>query len=124
MNFRAFSHLSLALFIIPLIIIGMISALDKNQTISKEENRALKKKPSFSFTKLMSGELTRDFDEYYADTFPNRSGFMKINKDINAFFSQKSTGSDNIVIINRDGDENDFKGESLLEDKEWTNSQK
>lgn len=124
MNFKTFSHISLVLFIIPLIIIGMISALDKNQTISKEENRALKHKPSFSFTKLMSGELTRDFDEYYADTFPNRSGFMKINKDINAFFSQKSTGSDNIVIINRDGDENDFKGESLLENDEWNNSQK
>jgi len=124
MNFRLFSRISVALFIIPIIIIGIISAVDKDQTVSKEENRALKHKPSFSFTKLMSGELTREFDEYYADTFPNRSGFMKISKDVNAFFSQKSAGSDNIVIINRDGDENDFRGEALLEDDEWTNSQK
>lgn len=115
MNFIIFAKLSVAFFIFPLIIIGIISAFDKDQTISKDENRALKQKPTFSFSKLMSGDLTKDFDEYYADTFPNRSGFMKINKKINSFFSQRATGSDNIVIINRDNDENDFKGEALTE---------
>lgn len=115
MNFIIFAKLSMIFFMLPLIIIGTISAFDKDQTISKDENRALKQKPTFSFSKLMSGDLTKDFDEYYADTFPNRSGFMKINKKINAFFSQRATGSDNIVIINRDNDENDFKGEALTE---------
>lgn len=115
MNFNIFSRISVALFIIPIIIIGAISVFDKDQTVSKDENRTLKQKPEFSVASLVSGDLTKDFDEYYADTFPNRSGFMKINKKINALFSQRATGSDNIVIINRDNDENDFKGEALTE---------
>ncbi|MFY9380553.1 MAG: DHHW family protein [Acutalibacteraceae bacterium] len=115
MNFNIFARISVALFVMPIIIIGAISAFDKDQTVSKDENRTLKQKPEFSVISLVSGDLTKDFDEYYADTFPNRSGFMKINKKINAFFSQRATGSDNIVIINRDNDENDFKGEALTE---------
>lgn len=115
MNFNIFARISVTLFVMPIIIIGVISAFDKDQTVSKDENRTLKQKPEFSVISLVSGDLTKDFDEYYADTFPNRSGFMKINKKINAFFSQRATGSDNIVIINRDNDENDFKGEALTE---------
>ncbi|MEG1437357.1 MAG: DHHW family protein [Oscillospiraceae bacterium] len=98
---------------------GFISAIDRDKTISEEENRALRQKPEFSFSALMSGELMRNFDEYYSDTFPKRSGFMKISKKITALFSQNAAGKDDIVIINRDGDDGDFGGEAILEDKDW-----
>ena len=118
MNTRLLSKLAVILFVVPIILMGFISIIDKDATISKEENRALKKRPEFSFSELISGELTRDFDEYYSDTFPARSGFMKISKKITAFFSQNSAGTDDIIIINRDGSEEDFGGEALMENNE------
>ncbi len=124
MNRKRLSKLAVILFVIPIIILGFISLVDRDKTVSAEENRTLKKKPEFSFASLLSGNYTKEFDEYYSDTFPGRSGFMKISKTITAFFTQNSAGTDDIVIINHEGDKNDFAGESLMDDDEWMKSQK
>lgn len=122
MTTKIVSKIAIFLFIVPIILIGIISVIDKDKTISVEENRTLKPKPSFSISSLMSGEYTKNFDEYYSDTFPMRSEFMKFSKKINNIFFQFSSGKDDIVIIQRETDENDFKGESLLDDNKWMKS--
>lgn len=122
MNTKFFSKIAVGLFVITVIVIGFISAVDKDQTVSIEENRTLKSKPKFSISSLMSGDYTKEFDEYYSDNFPNRNNLMKFSKKLNKFLFQFSAGEDDIVIINRDTDENDFGGESLLDDNEWMKS--
>lgn len=112
MNTKHFAKLSIIVIFAIIIIFGLISVFDTDATISKEENRTLKSKPKFSISSIMKGNYTKEFDEYYSDTFPMRSSYIKTNKSINKFLAQFS-GNDDLIIVNRDTNENDFQGESL-----------
>ena len=111
-------RLSAVLFAATLVLFGFISAVDKNKTVSKEENRKLAERPKFSFSSLFSGEYTVAYEDFYADNFPARSFFMSCSNKINNVFTRFSGGSDEVMISTEKKDE-DFVGEGvdLLGDK-------
>ncbi len=114
-------RLSALLFAGILMLFGFISCVDKNKTISEEENRKLAQRPPFSLKALFSGDLTVDFENYYSDNFPGRSFFISCNKKINSFFTQFSAGDKAGVVIKNDANEDDFGGEGVdLVEKEVT----
>lgn len=104
------------IFVIPLTIFGVVSVMDKDKTLSELENRALKQAPEFTVNALFNGEFTKDFDEYYADTFPLRDFFLSINKKITVFLTQNA-GSDDIVLVPKGDAGEDFAGEGIIEEK-------
>ena len=60
-----------------LCLLGVLSLLLPKPEISEYENRRLQERPKFSVYKLLSGELMREWELYYADTFPAREGFVR-----------------------------------------------
>lgn len=87
----------LGAFLAILLVLGLISVLDKDQTISQVENRKLAAKPTFSWVALTDGSYIRDLEAYYADTFPFRDSLLKLNKTLNKFYYY--SGGDNSLII-------------------------
>ncbi len=59
-----------------LALVGLLSLILPKPTVSEYEKRELAKFPPFSAKALWSGEWLRDFEAYYADTFPGRDGFI------------------------------------------------
>ena len=55
-------------------------------TVSEAEKRELAKMPAFSWESLRSGSLTRDFEAFYADTFPFRDSFVRMASYIEEFY--------------------------------------
>ena len=104
---------SVVMFAAFLVLFGFISAVDKNKTVSKEENRALAQKPKFTFSSLFSGKYTVDFENFYSDAFPARSFFIKCNTKINDVFTRFSGGKDGEVVISTQKNDDDFVGEGV-----------
>ena len=71
-------NLVMWVFIVPLIILGFISLVDKDPTVSELENRTLAQMPEFSFSALWSGEYTKALENYYSDTFPFREELTRV----------------------------------------------
>ncbi|MBQ7596623.1 MAG: hypothetical protein IJU45_08170 [Clostridia bacterium] len=106
-------RLSAILFAGILVLFGFISCVDKDKTVSKEENRTLAQRPAFSLKALFSGDYTVDFENYYSDNFPARSFFIACNKKINSIFTQFSAGDKTGVVIKNDSNDDDFGGEGV-----------
>lgn len=106
-------RLSGILFAGILLLFGFISCIDKDKTVSEQENRTLAQRPSFSFKALFSGDFTVDFENYYSDNFPARNFFISCNKKINGIFTQFSFGKNNQVVIKNDSNGEDFGGEGI-----------
>lgn len=66
-----------AVFLVTVLaLIGALSLILPKPTVSQYEKRELAKFPEFSAQALWSGKWLRDFEAYYADTFPGRDGFI------------------------------------------------
>ncbi|MCI5592204.1 MAG: DHHW family protein [Ruminococcus sp.] len=104
---------SAALFAFTLFVMGFISIADKDKTVSKAENRALAKRPEFSFAALKDGSYTVDFENYYSDNFPARDFFIKVNRKIGEVLTQFSAGDDGEVIVSVERKDEDFAGEGV-----------
>lgn len=104
---------SAVLFSLTLFITGFISVVDKDKTVSKAENRALAKRPEFSFAALKDGSYTVDFENYYSDNFPARDFFIKVNRKISEVLTQFSAGDDGEVIVSVERKDGDFAGEGV-----------
>lgn len=102
---------AIALFILPILFLGLYSAMDTDATVSETEKRNLKTKPEFSFQALFSGTYTKDFEEYYSDTFPFRDFFLNINKKITTPFTQNQAG-DGISIVQKPNGSDQLGGEA------------
>lgn len=77
-------RLDAILFIVILSLLGIANFMNFDKpVVSVLENRALKKKPEFSFTGLFSGSFFKDYDEYYSDTFILRDNLVRVSKDLN-----------------------------------------
>lgn len=109
---------SVVIFAAVLLLFGFISAVDKNKTVSKEENRKLAEKPKFTLSSLFSGEYTVDFENFYSDNFPARSFFISCNSKISDLFTRFS-GDNGEVVVQTKKKDGDFVGEGvdLLGDK-------
>lgn len=113
---RILCLVSVVLFIVPLFALGVASLLDTDKTVSEKENRNLKARPEFSLQALFDGSYTKDFEEYYADTFPLRDFFLSVNQKLSGIFTQ-AAGKDDLVLIGKEG-KDDFGGEALTEEGE------
>lgn len=82
-----------------MLVIGVISLVDKDATRSEVENRALAAKPEFSFTALFDGTYIPALEKYYADTFPMRDKLLSANRTLNKFYYYSGTGEDNVLVI-------------------------
>lgn len=94
---------AIALFALPILFLGLYSGLDTDATVSEIEKRNLKTKPEFSFSALFSGSYTKDFEEYYSDTFPFRDFFLNVNKKITSPFTENSGGDGLSIVGKNDG---------------------
>ena len=66
-----------AVFLVTVLaLVGVLSLILPKPTVSQYEKRELASFPALSAKALWSGEWMRDFESYYADTFPGRDGFI------------------------------------------------
>lgn len=107
---------AVVLFVTPLFALGVTSLIDRDKTVSERENRNLKARPAFTFQTLFNGSFTKEFEEYYADTFPLRDFFLTVNQKLNGILTQ-AAGRDDLVLIEKEG-KDDFGGEALTEESE------
>lgn len=87
-------------FLIPLVILGLLFPLLPKVEKSLDENRALAKRPQFSWQALLAGEFNQAFESYFTDQFPGRAVFLSVNrglKKIQHYFP--SFGGDQIQMI-------------------------
>lgn len=110
---RILCLVAVVLFVLPLFALGVTSLVDQDKTVSEKENRSLKARPSFTLQALFDGSFTKEFEEYYADTFPLRDFFLSVNQKLSGVFTQ-AAGKNDLVLIEKEGKE-DFGGEALVE---------
>lgn len=99
------------LFFVVLFLLFTVSVFDTDKTVSESENRTLARMPQMTWQTLTDGTFAKDFDTYFADTFPWREGFLSVNQKISAFFS--STRSANDVVLVEKGEKDDFAGQDM-----------
>ncbi len=105
-----------ALFAASLISLGAVSAFDTDKTVSQKENRTLASFPKMSVKSVFDGSFAKNFDEYYADTFPMRDSFLTVNAKLSDFFSKTESGDDKMIIVEKD-DKDDFAGQDITYDE-------
>ncbi|MBR5485735.1 MAG: hypothetical protein IKV41_04425 [Oscillospiraceae bacterium] len=66
------------------LIVGILSVGMEKPTISEIEKRTLAAKPVFSVESFFSGQFSRDFEAYYADTFPCRDALVQTASAFNS----------------------------------------
>ena len=88
---------AITLFLVPIFAMGFISLVDQDATVSANENRKLKEKPTLTLQTLFDGSYPKDFEEYYSDTFPFRDAFMNVNQWVRNLFTWK--GEDDVTIV-------------------------
>lgn len=76
-------RLDAILFILIISILGIANLLNFDKPeISVLENRALKKKPVFSVEEIFGGSYSRNYEEYFNDTFIFRDNLVKVTHDL------------------------------------------
>ena len=105
--------ISAAVFAAVLVILGFVSVVDKDKTVSESENRALAKRPKLTASSVFKGEFSVDFENYYSDNFPARDSFIKLNQPLNKFLTQFKFGDDGDVIVEVNKSDGDFAGEGV-----------
>lgn len=105
--------ISAAVFAAVLVILGFVSVVDKDKTVSESENRALAKRPKLTASSVFKGEFSVDFENYYSDNFPARDSFIKLNQPLNKFLTQFKFGDDGNVIVEVNKSGGDFAGEGV-----------
>ncbi len=66
----------LIVFICYISLFSLLFWLAPDRAYSEQENRYLKKLPSFNFKALFDGSFTKDFESYTADQFPFRDAWV------------------------------------------------
>ena len=89
----------LSVVLAAMLLVGLISLLDKDPTRSESENRELAKKPKFSLSALFDGSYIPALETYYADTFPMRETLLAANRTLNKFYYYSGSGEDTVLVI-------------------------
>lgn len=88
-----------AVFLVTVLaLVGLLSLVLPKPTVSEYEKRELAAFPAFSAKALWSGDWFRDFEVYYADTFPGRDGFIAATAILDDWKGIR--GKDDIKIYN------------------------
>ena len=70
-------------FLLIISVLGIANLINVNKPkVSEMENRALKQKPEFKVSALLSGSYFSDYTEYYSDTFILRDKLLNISNNI------------------------------------------
>ena len=94
----------LVLLLSVVMLVGVISLVDKGATESEMENRRLASKPEFSWSALWDGSYISELETYYSDTFPGREMLLKANKVLNKFYYFSGSEENAVLVIDFDGD--------------------
>lgn len=78
--------------------LGLWSALDADDSTSASENRALAGKPALTLSSLLDGSYQSAYETYYADQFPMRESFMKLNRSLNGFYYYSGASGGDVVL--------------------------
>ena len=92
---------SIATVIIFVLLLGSVAIafwLLPDRDFSARENRALQTLPRFDAEKLFSGELSRAYNDYYADQFPVRDLFVTVKGALELLSGK---GENNGILIGR-----------------------
>ena len=82
-----------------MLVLGVVSLVDTDPTVSLVENRKLATKPAFSAERLFSGQYLSELDTYYNDTFPLRERLFKANQQLNGFYHYSGRKEENNVLL-------------------------
>ncbi len=95
-------YINIGIFMILIFTISIFNMLSpKDKTISEVENRTLAKKPVLTIESILSGEYTRDFENYFADNFAVRDNLVVLSKDIAALKGIKR--AEEVALVDFDG---------------------
>lgn len=95
-----------------------LSAIDEDEMYSAVEKRQLAKSPEFSFSALFDGSWSREYEDYYSDTFPLREKFISVSTKVQNFLTKFSFGENDSVIVKVKKNEDDFGGEGLTPEEQ------
>lgn len=114
------SSLSIFLVFGFLAFLMFLSAIDTDETYSVIEKRTLAKRPVFSSSSFFDGSWSKDYEDYYADSFPLREKFVSVSAKVKDLFTKFSFGEDDSVIVKVKKNEDDFGGEGLTQAQQTT----
>lgn len=102
---KLLTRLFVLVFVGILALTGFISLVAKKPTVSETEKRTLATCPAFSLKAIFSGEWTKDFEAFYADTFPGREGFVSLGAWFNDLHGFRLGGVKFVDVTPIEGDE-------------------
>ncbi len=118
---RKYNLIIIFTFIGTLAAFLLLSIVWPKQTILKEENRTANPFPTFNLDSIKNGNFSEGFESYYADQFPLRSLFMKVDKQVKMLISGNFVkSSDDVQVFYNKRDLG--KGENLKDFDNLKNS--
>ena len=73
-----FCWVNICAVVLALFAVGVLALLLPKPTVSEVEKRELAKKPQWTLSSWFSGEFAKQYDAYYADTFPSREELVTV----------------------------------------------
>ena len=113
-------YVVIAAFIIPLVVFGIWSLVDRDPTGSDSEKREFQSPPPLSAKTWFDGTWQKAFDTYYADTFPKRESLLAKNRDLNRLYyfapgggSEDDPNNNDVILVIPGIDHNGDTGEGI-----------
>lgn len=101
-----------------LVLVGVVSTFDFDETYSESERRRLKTTPLMTFSALVDGSFFSDYGAYFADTFPGRELLMNVNRSLNGFYYFGGLAAEDDASLILDFSSNGAnQGEALQDEK-------
>lgn len=75
--------INIAVMTVAAAVVGLLAIVLPKPELSEFEGRALAKMPEFSLAAVLSGEYEKQFDAFYADTFPYRERLVELAAQYN-----------------------------------------
>lgn len=110
--------LSILLIFAIITVFGVLSVILPKPTVSEIERRELAKMPTLTMESLFSGSFTRDFESFYADTFPFRDIFVEASSTLKELHGVRY---DDVRIVNTvppapvEDEEEEKKADEIIE---------
>lgn len=70
--------INICVVVLALVVVGVLALVLPKPTVSEIEKRELAKKPQWTLSSWFSGAFAKEYDAYYADTFPQRENFVSV----------------------------------------------
>lgn len=112
---KDFYALNVCSVMIALIAVGVSAVFLPKPTVSEIEKRELAKKPQWTLSDWFSGKFAKEYDAYYADTFPSREKLVSIAGKLDAV---KGLHPDDVRIhttVPKEDTVNDLEKEDIQE---------